>query len=56
MKHVLSKQAHGIMVLISFANSEGCRADASRADSPESLHIHVYSIELDVGLDQESDI
>ena len=50
----LSKPAHGIMGVIHLQTAKAQSRGCIRADSPESLHI--YSMELDEGLDQESDI
>ena len=49
----LFKPAYGIMVLIAFANSEGSVAPV-QSQTHQSLHI--YSIDLDEGLNHESDI
>ena len=50
MKRALFEPAHGIMVFIEYANSEGSDAPAH----PRSLTraFSIYSIELDEGLDQ----
>ena len=55
MKRALFKPAYGIMLLIAFANSESSVAPVHPHRLTRVL-AHMYSIELDKGLDQESDI
>ena len=53
MKRALFEPAHGIMMFIEYANSEGSDAPAH----PRSLTraFAMYSIELDEDLDEESE-
>ena len=51
----LFKPARGIMVLIAFVNNEGSVA-LVHPRRLTRVFAHIYSIELDEGLDHESDI
>ena len=54
IKRAVFEPAHGIMVLIAYANSVGSDAPAHQCSL--IITFAIYSIELDEGLDQESDI
>ena len=52
MKHALFKPAHGIMVLIEYANSDG--SDSPTHPRSLSRPFAIYSIKLEEGLYQSS--